>query len=303
MRSGIIPSLLVAEIYFPFKNMAGFTADIVERFAGEGFYGSFEIGDGLGESERRRILNASIQNKVEITQWLTFLLDKYQLDVSALDSRLRLETVKRIKDNLYLAAECGATNIAFVTGADPGIERRSNAIEGLYESLCLISEEAANYNIKVLVEHLDREAHKKRLIGPIEEAVALISRVASSYPNIGLAFDTAHSALNGENVISALNCAKPVIHQIHFSNAVLDASSDLYGDLHMPLGEPGFLNTATMARILEQADKLIFEQNKDLRVAVEVRGTNQADCHGNEKIARAALEQAFSLAKVQDKRE
>ncbi|ULT56540.1 sugar phosphate isomerase/epimerase [Neobacillus drentensis] len=295
MSTQFIPSLLVPEIYFPAKSEKGFTVSLIEKMADQGFYQSYEIGDGQDQQERNGILALKEKHHFQLTQWLTFLIDQYNLDVSSVDTQLRLESVKRIKESIYLAAECGASNIAFVPGADPGAERRVEAVEGFYESLCEICEEASRYQMNVLVEHLDRYAHKKRLIGPMDETVQLLSRVKADYQNIGLAFDTAHAALNGEDILDALELAKFHTHQIHFSNAVLDQASPLYGDYHMEIGEPGFLTVGKINDILRKADELSLQSEKGLRVAVEVRGKDLENRHANERTVRTILEDALSL--------
>jgi len=295
MSTQFIPSLLVPEIYFPAKGEKGFTVGLIEKMAAEGFYRSYEIGDGQDEQERKAILALKERYNFELTQWLTFLIDQYKLDVSSIDTKLRQESVNRIKESIQLAAECGASNIAFVPGADPGADRRIEAAEGFYESLCEICEEASRYHMNVLVEHLDRYAHKKRLIGPMDETVQLLSRVKEKYQNIGLAFDTAHAALNGEEILDAMELAKSQIHQIHFSNAVLDQTSPLYGDYHMEIGEPGFLTVERISDILRKADELSLQSEKGLRVAVEVRGKDLENLHANEGTVRTILENALNL--------
>ncbi|WML41390.1 sugar phosphate isomerase/epimerase family protein [Neobacillus sp. OS1-2] len=295
MSTQFIPSLLVPEIYFPVHHEKGFTVNLLEKMAADGFYRSFEIADGQDQQERKRILALKEQYHFQLTQWLTFLIDKNKLDVSSVDSQLRSESVRQIKENIYLAAECGASNIAFVPGPDPGPERRLEAMEGFYHALCDICEEAAKYQMNVLVEHLDRFAHKKRLIGPMKDTVELLSRVAEKHDNIGLAFDTAHAALNKEGIAEALELAKVEIHQIHFSNAVVDPTNNLYGDFHMPIGEPGFLTIEKISDILRKADELSLQSERGLRVAVEVRGTDKDNYQANEKTVRSILEKALGL--------
>jgi sugar phosphate isomerase/epimerase len=295
MSTHFIPSLLVPEIYFPVKHERGFTGNLLEKMASEGFYRSFEIAGVDDKQERRGILSLKEKYNFQLTQWLTFLIDKNNLDVSALDSQLRSESVRQIKENIYLAAECGVENIAFVPGLDPGPERRLEAMEGFYDALCDICEEASKYNMNVLVEHLDRFAHKKRLIGPMDDTVELLSNVAKKYSNIGLAFDTAHAALNKEVISDALKLAKTHIHQIHFSNAVVDPNNELYGDFHMPIGEPGFLTVEKISDILRKADELSLQSDHGLRVAVEVRGNDKVNYQENEKTTRSILERALSL--------
>jgi sugar phosphate isomerase/epimerase len=295
MSKRIIPSLLVTETYFPVKDEKGFAAGVVEKLAEEGFYGSFEIGDGYDKEDRKRILEVKEKNNVIISQWLTYLTYKNNLDVSSIDTKLRLESVKQIKENLYLAAECGASYVAFIPGHDPGASLREQGFEAFYESLCAICEEASKYDMNISFEVMDREVHKKRLVGLTSESVQLITKVRETHKNIGLAFDTAHASLNGEDLFKSLELAKSHIHQLHFSNAVLDPKSELYGDNHMPIGDPGYLNVEKMSSILRKAEELGIQSENGLRVAIEVRGTDSKDYHANEKTIRTALESALNL--------
>lgn len=298
MSVKFIPSLLIPEVFHPLKREKDFAADVIERIVEEDFYKSIELGDGFEKTERKRILELTERNNLEVTQWLTFLIEENKLDVSSIDSKLRLETVNRIKDSLYSSAEIGAKSIALVTGDNPGANRWEDGIEGLYESLCEIAEAAKVYDMDLLIEPLDRFAHKKRIIGTTDETVAILSRVQEKHDNVGIAFDTAHAGLNGEDIFEALEKGKSFIHQIHFSNAVLDSSSDLYGDFHMEIGSPGFLTVEKISEILQKADKLRIQEN-GLRVAVEVRGKGDKEsCFQNEKQLREILKQALNLATI-----
>ncbi len=290
-----IPSLLVTEVFFPLKDEKGFAAGIVEKFGEEGFYRSFEIGAGYDKEDRKRILEAKEKHNLFISQWLTYLTYEKNLDVSSVDTKLRLDTVREIKHSLYLAAEAGVSNVSFVPGPDPGVNLRDQAIEGFYESICEICEEALTYNMTVTIEALDREVHKKRVLGPTVEAVKLINRVREKYQNFGFAFDTAHAALNGEDVFKSLALSKDVIRQLHFANVVLDPKSELYGDNHMPIGEPGFLNVETMRNILQKVEELGIQTEQGLPVAVEVQGKDKINYLANEESIRASLKSALNL--------
>src|SRR5699024_9007666 len=137
---------------------------------------------------RKRILNITEKNDIHVVQWLTFLIEENNLDVSTLDSTLRRETVSRIKDSLHLGAEIGAKDIALVTGDNPGENLWNDSVEALYESLCEIAEAAKKYDMNLLIEPLDRFSHKKRVIGTTDETLQLLSRVQSHSDNIGIAF-------------------------------------------------------------------------------------------------------------------
>jgi sugar phosphate isomerase/epimerase len=291
----IIPSLLVTEVFFPVKDEKGFAASVVENLGSQGFYRSFEIGDGYDQEDRKRILQAKEQNNLSIFQWLTFLTYKTDLNVSAIDASLRERTVKQIKESLYLAAECGVSTVGFVSGPDPGVSLRKQGLEAFYESLCEICEEAAAFNMHVSIEAMDREVHKKRVLGLTSEAVPIISKVREKYPNVGLVFDTAHVSLNGEDIFTSLELAKSTMDRLHFANVVLDPESPLYGDNHMPIGEPGFLTIEKMSQILQKANELGIQSEIGLPVAIEVQGKDKNDYFANERTIRAALESAMNL--------
>ncbi|MHA6250767.1 sugar phosphate isomerase/epimerase family protein [Oceanobacillus sp. CAU 1775] len=292
--TNFLPSLLLPEVFHPVKRERNLAADVIERVVEYDFYKSIELGDGFEKEERNRILRAKEQHHLSITQWLTFLIEENNLDVSSLDSQLRAKTVRAIKESLPLAAEIGAENIALVTGDDPGRELWRDGVEGLYESLCEIAEAAQEYQMTLLIEPLDRFAHKKRIIGTTDETVDLLKRVQQSYPNVGIAFDTAHAALNEEDIFVALEKGKDLIQQIHFSNAVLDKSSNLYGDYHMEIGEPGFLTVERISEILKKARSLGIQSKKGLRVAAEVRGKDNLEtCYLNERNLREKLMKAL----------
>jgi len=295
MSSKFIPSLLVTEVFFPFKDEKGFAASVVENLGAQDFYRSFEIGTGYDREDRKRILQAKEQNNLQILQWLTYLTYESDLDVSSVDPVLRAATVKRIKESLYLAKETGVSTVAFVPGPDPGKNLRAQALEAFYESLCEICEEAASLQLMISIEAMDREVHKKRVMGLISEAVPLILRVRENYQNMSLVFDTAHVTLNQEDIPSSLDLAKSTISHLHFANVVADPESPLYGDNHMPIGEPGFLTIDKMTSILQKADELGIQAEKGLPVAIEVRGTDLTDYYANERIIRDALERALNL--------
>ncbi|MGG3422207.1 sugar phosphate isomerase/epimerase family protein [Heyndrickxia faecalis] len=293
--SHIIPSLICTEVFFPLMDKKGFVAGIIEKFADEGFYRSFEIGTGYDKEDRKRIRSAKEKYNVSVTQWLTYLTYETRYDVSSVDPLLRRETVNEIKNSLYLAAETGVSNVSFVPGPDPGEQLRGQATEAFYESVCEICEEASKYNISLAFESFDREAHKKRLIGPTVEAVDFINRVREKYPDFGLAFDTSHVSLLGEGIEESLELARDVIHQFHFANAVTDPTSELYGDFHIPIGNPGFLTVEKMKSVLQKIDQLGIQSEKGLPVALEVRGTDENNYLANEVSIRNALERALSL--------
>ena len=295
MVKEFMPSLLMSEIYFPIINEKDVTSHIIENSLQHSFYQSIEIAAGQDKNERKRILNLKEENNLLLTQWLTFVVEKNGYDIASSDEQWRRESINKIKEYLYLGAESGAENIAFVPGNDPGMKLRGEFIERFYEGVCEICEEATHLNLNILIEPLDRGVDKNRLIGPTNEANDLIKRVKKDYKNVGLAFDTAHSALNGENVVKAVKASTQELYQVHFSNAVLDKSHHLFGDLHMPIGDPGFLNVKGIASILKELQQTAKEEGKKIPIAIEARSQKNDDLEAKEKLNREILESAIKM--------
>ncbi|MCW5720061.1 MAG: sugar phosphate isomerase/epimerase [Devosia sp.] len=271
LPSFILPSLLVPEVYGPWKAQKGFVPAQIEAAIKDGFYRSIEISPVYDADDRAAVRRLTSENDLYLSCWLTEVLDVEKLDLTSLDEPLRAHSVEAIKQRLPAAVETGARTVAFIGGADPGPDLRERGYDAFYRSLSAISAEASNLGLTVMFEPLDRFAHKKRLIGPTAEIVDAFARVRAEHPDFGLAFDTAHAALNEEDIAASLTLAKSQIVNIHLSNAVLDNRSPLYGDHHMAPGAPGFLTVERAAAIVVQAARDGMGRHQGLPVSVEAR--------------------------------
>ncbi|MUV37062.1 hypothetical protein JNUCC1_00868 [Lentibacillus sp. JNUCC-1] len=283
------PTILLPELYFPDADKKGFLAGKIEQFAEEGFYKGVEIPVINNSVDRQRVKEATASANFSVVQWMTALITNEGLDISAVDSSERVYATERIKKHIPAAVESGAGYIALITGPNPKVHLKEKAAESLYNSLCDICSYAGDFGLEVLIEPLDRHVHKKKFIGPTEEAVKIISQVKQSYPNIGLAYDTAHAALNGENIEHSLEIADMHISQLHLSNAVLNSKHKWYGDYHIPLGEPGFMTLEKATLILKKMKGTKILSQRDLRISVEVRSVSSNDAELQEKNAREFL--------------
>lgn len=285
-----VPALHMAEVFHYAIEEPGFLPDAVERYAAEGYYGGLEIGIVKDGAERRRIADAVRTAGLSLTQWLTRLITEERLNLSAIDPAKRRQAVRRIADYLESAAESGATQIAVVSGEDPGESLRAEAGERLADSLSELGEAVRRYEgMGLLIEPLDRGAHKNRLLGPTEEAVLLMERLGGVRGPVRLSWDTAHAALCGERLADSWRLAAPYTPQIHLANAVLDRRDPEYGDYHRPIGAPGFLDTHFACGLFRQAKAAGLLESGTLRVAVEVR-TETGDPFAVERAGRALLE-------------
>lgn len=299
LPSFILPSLLVPEVYAPWKAEPGFVPAQIEAAAEEGFFRSVEISPIAHQQDRTSVRRLVNEHKMYLSCWLTEVLDAERLDLTTIDESLRQHSVESIKRHLSAAAETGAQTVAFIGGSDPGPALRSQGYESFVLSLSAISLEAANLGMTVMMEPLDRFAHKKRLVGPIPEVIDAFARIRADHPDFGMAFDSAHAALNEEDIRRSLDLASEEIVNIHLSNAVLDKQDPLYGDHHMMPGAPGFLTVDAAAGIVAQAVRLKAGRPQGLPVAIEARarpgGSKQAVADKTKAFLKAVLAEAEAL--------
>ena len=291
-----IPSVLLAETHFAFYGIEGVMADAVERVAAEGFYGSVEMADVRDATERKRIGRIVRQSGIRLTQWMSLVLNTERLNLSSVDETLRAKSVTRLREYVEYAAECGAASFAVLSGPDPGPSLRSQATEQLYVSLCQLAETLEDCgSMNLVLEPLDRGAHKNGLLGPTAEVVSLMARLRKEHSRVGISWDTAHVALCGEDIVESLKQSHPYILQIHLANAILDRTDPGFGDHHMPFGSKGFLNTRTIAGLFRAAEEAGLFHPLRLTVAVEVRGSQDEDPWATERHGRELLIEASEL--------
>lgn len=290
----LLPSCLISELYAPWKDDPGLVAREVIGAAQDGFYRAVELAPVALAQDRATIRQVAAEHSLSVAIWLTSTLERDGLDICAVDGQARQRAVEGVKRLLPAARDCGADTVALVSGPDPGADQRIAGYESCRASLSEICAAASDLGLSVMMEPLDRFAHKKRLIGPTAEAVALFDEIRKEHPDFGLAFDSAHVALNGEDLDEAVACAKGQIVNLHLSNAVLDPTDSLYGDHHIPPGAPGFLTVDVAERLISRVAALNLHH--PVRVAVEARAVPGDDPGAMAGAALAFLRAAFDRA-------
>ena len=296
MTEAFWPSILLSETHFPYSSQRGVIAEAVARVVEQGFYRSVDIGYVAEAADRRRIGELVRANDLLLTQWTSMVLTAEKLNLSSPDEELRARSVGRVKACIEPAVECGASGFAVLSGPDPGPALRAEATDQLVRSLLELGEALACVSsIRLVLEPLDRGAHKNALIGPTSESIALMNRIRPRYPDAGLSWDTAHAALCGEDILESLAGAVPYIAEIHLANAVLDRREPDFGDHHMAFGARGFLNVERIAALFERAVEAgLFFKRKPC-VAVEIRTGPGADPWATEAQGRRILTDAWGL--------
>lgn len=298
MATELYPSAHLAELFFPLAGDENALLHVIREIAGIGYYRGFETGIIHQPEIARTIRTVAEQNHLNVTQWLTFELLKDNLNLSSLDADLREKSIRRACELVHLAAECGTSKLSLVSGRDPGDAHREEAKKGFAEALVRIGEIVGQYdNMLLQVEPLDRFAHKCQLIGPTDETVEWMKTLRPDCPKLYLAWDSAHVALNEEDLVESLSMAAPLISQLHLANAILDPQAQGYGDYHMKFGEPGFLTTETAAKIISTALSLPLPKALGpISLAVEMRTTDRDDLWDNERQCREFLQNAWRAA-------
>lgn len=298
MNTQLYPSAHIAELFFPEMTQEAKVADIVRRIADIGYYRGFETGIIHQPEIARQIRTVAEERRLNVTQWLTFELLKDNLNMCSLDAELRKKSMLRACELVHLAAECGTTKLSLVSGSDPGPEQREEAKKVFGEVLVQIGEVVRQYPGMIMqIEPLDRFAHKCQLIGPTPETVSWMNDLKADCPDLYMAWDSAHVALNEEDLAESLTLSAPLIGQLHLANAILDPAAEGYGDWHMKFGEPGFLTTEVAGNIIATALSLPLPMhNGPVSIAVEMRTTAQDDLWDNERQCREFLQAAWRVA-------
>lgn len=292
LKERLTPALLVSESFFPLLGDEVRLLDAVERAVDSGFYTRLEISAMKTRQGRQRLREIARRYGLQITQWITNDLNELQLNPSAVESPLRDKTIAKMRELAEVAADSGADRMAFISGRDPGAAMRQEAARGLTQVMCAVAEKAMDCGLTLLLEPLDRGAHKDNFIGPTPEAVAILREVHQSQPNVLLSWDSAHVALNREDLQMSLALAMPYVGQLHLANAVLEREDPQFGDWHMPMGRPGFLTEET-AYAIGSCAVLHLNEGEHLGITVESRCTSEHEIWEREDQNRRFLERVL----------
>lgn len=246
------PGVVISNAWPNSRSEEGATLRAIEQvLAGFPLFEAFQTIDVPTAGERRAIRRVLGDQGHPHTYTLTRILGERRLNLSSLDADNRRQAVELVISALAHAEEIGAGTVAVVSGsrpADPAL--RPQALEALEDSLTQLATAIARHpNLELLIEPLDYEADKRHTLGTTPEAVALCRRLAARQLRLALCLDTSHLILNGEDVIAAVAQAREFITEFHFCNPVLDRSSALFGDRHIPFGPPGVVDIAEMSRL------------------------------------------------------
>ncbi len=296
-RSGDAPCQagIIVHLLFPAaRRTEGLTADLVERLVDLEFYRAIEIAEIRSARERRRIAAQIDRHGLTLASWLSILQMESPSSICSPDEHARARAMKELLPHVAHAAECGARSIGLISGRDVSPPLRPQAMRSLARSLRELTEEAERHGIGLLeIETRDRELHKRQLLGPTAESLEFLRGLRREIPRLSLVYDTAHIALLKEDPLDSLELAAEMVGHLHLSNCVADPGHPLYGDHHLPIGDPGFLDESFIGRFLSRALQLGILGAKAPVVSIEVGAKGGEEAWALEASSRVALRRAL----------
>jgi dihydroxyacetone kinase-like protein len=243
------PSVLVWQAYAPFLSSGGSMSKAVEDAVLAGLFKSLELPVVADAAERRAIARMAADAGCEVLVWASDVQATEGLSLGSTDRDTRQRSKSRFRELVAVAASCGARRMGFCSPPGCAAADRADAIRHLGDGLAELSRAASDEGVSIVFEALDRAAHKKGLLGSSAELAGLSRRVAAEAPGFGVCWDTAHAALNGEDLAEGFGLVAPHVVIAHFSEAVLDPGDPRYGDWHMPAGKGDVLKPAAVASL------------------------------------------------------
>lgn len=294
----IVPSIQIMELMTPLAGQYD-VADIADRLLQYNFYGAIETATVSWE-QAERLKKLCCAQGVRWTCWASLEQNGEHLNLSSLDHDLRAHSTQRIIELMRQAGAQGADAFAFLSGPMPEDARQlPQAITAFEHSFQEIAQAAEEYpEMELLLEPLDRWIHKKNVIGPTREAKHLLLNIRKIHARTYMAWDSAHTMLNGEDLVTSLRIAGESICQLHLCNAILDEEDAMYGDYHIPPDEAGYLTLLRSADTIHEAARLPLERQY-LPVAIEARPQKGETPLELEKRIRAFLAEAIRLAEYE----
>ena len=302
MARTLYPSAHILEMFMPYLHDEKRLIQVLRAVAEKDFYRNVELPSFPTKEHRdtvRRIL------KDEGLSAITFVapyLNEERLSLCDPDDARREKAMDALKYHAQLAAECGYMTFGVPSGPDPGEAGRALGLELQADSVGRIADFCAGLGMKCSIEPLDRYAHKKRLLGPMDETCEWFAPVQAAHPNMYIHWDSAHEKLGGIDLFRTLDLCESFLQRIHLCNCIDDKTHPCFGDLHMEVGQPplfeteGFLTPEVGAALLDHA-----VQGKTgvdtVYVSVEVLGHPGDDLWHKEYCTREFLKKCFELMK------
>ena len=306
MSQKLYPSAHILEMFMPYlhdeKRLIGVLQKIIEK----DFYRNVELPSFPTKERRDEVRKILADSGLTAITFVAPFLNEQQMSLCDLDDKRRAEVLAFLKKHADFAAECGYMTFGVPSGPYPGDALHDEAMAAQADTLAQIADYCAGLGMNCSIEPLDRYAHKKALIGPMDEVVEWFKPLSDAHPNLFLHWDSSHEQLGGLGLFNTLEMAKPYLSQIHLCDCIDDPTHPCFGDLHMDPAEApnwqteGFLTPEIGAEIIRRAAS--FDAPAGVRrfwISIEVLGHRGDNLWHKEKIAREFLTRCWELSGVE----
>ena len=306
MPQKLYPSAHILEMFMPYLHDEKRLIEVLRKIAEMDFYRNVELPTFPTKEHRDTVRRILRDNDLTAATYAAPYLNERDMSLCDLSDRRRAETIRYLKMQADLAAECGYSTFGVPSGPYPGDEFHDEAMAVQSDTLARIADYTALLGMNCSIEPLDRHAHKKALIGPMDEVVRWFKPLHRAHPNLFLHWDSSHEQLGGLGIYNTLDMAAPYLSQIHLCDCIDDPAHPCFGDLHMDPAEApewktdGFLTPGVGAEIIRRA--AAFDKPEGVRrfwISVEVLGHKGDNLWHKERIAREFLTRCWEESGVE----
>ena len=306
MPQKLYPSAHILEMFMPYLHDEKRLIEVLRKIAEMDFYRNVELPTFPTKEHRDTVRRILRDNDLTAATYAAPYLNERDMSLCDLSDRRRAETIRYLKMQADLAAECGYSTFGVPSGPYPGDEFHDEAMAVQADTLARIADYTALLGMNCSIEPLDRHAHKKALIGPMDEVVRWFKPLHRAHPNLFLHWDSSHEQLGGLGIFNTLEMAAPYMSQIHLCDCIDDPAHPCFGDLHMDPAEApdwkteGFLTPEVGAEIIRRA--AAFDKPEGVRrfwISVEVLGHKGDNLWHKERIAREFLTRCWEESGVE----
>ena len=286
-------SILVSNVLDPLTRDPIDLKMVYERLFKENRYESIEI-RLIKNQQLIKCFNKLRTARTSVTYYITGDLTRNNLSLSTVNCKNRIKAIDYCKESLKDAQKTNCNYMGIASGRieENALLNLDLFVDSMNEIMHWI--EKKGLGIKLAIEPLDQYAHKKNVVGSLDMTCRLINKLENLGWNENhyiLTWDSAHVALNEDDFETSIKSLSKYIYKVHFANAVLDKSDDLYGDYHIDF-KKGFMDLKCARRILQVCKKYI---NHPIEVSCEVREKNIDHCWGLEEELYEFLNEAMNI--------
>lgn len=212
--------------------------ETITEIAEDDYFNAIEITRIIDPSVRAKAKEVLVSSGMAVGFGAQPVVLSTPLNPNSLDEGERKKAVEVLKTMIDEANYVGAKRMAFLSGKDPGDEKRCEAIDSLIKTTRELCDYAETKCMEIALETFDRTIDKKSLIGP--SCLAAEFAEAVNRRNFGLMVDLSHLPLLGETSEECACAVKDYVVHLHVGNCIMrDSTNPAYGDAHPRFGIEG----------------------------------------------------------------